>query len=129
MYIYTLVHDGTSESYDEAMAVACLQGIMNRESPEVYVLSPKDSHPSYWLDLFSSGDQWLAGVARETVADLDALFALAADRVTGAVIWDPEVPASIDVATTIAGTEDAVVLSPEFADLYLPKWKLPVLRC
>ena len=30
LYSFTLTHDGTPESYDEAMAVACLQGIINR---------------------------------------------------------------------------------------------------
>ena len=45
----------------------------------------------------------------------------------GAVIWDPEVPASVNVATTIAGVEDGIVLSPEWADKYLDRWKLPVL--
>ena len=45
----------------------------------------------------------------------------------GAVIWDPEVPASVNVATTMAGVEDGVVLSPEFAAKYLKAWKLDVL--
>lgn len=45
----------------------------------------------------------------------------------GAVIWDPAVPATLNVATTIAGVKDGVVLSPELAEQSLSKWKLPVL--
>ena len=44
------------------------------------------------------------------------------------MIWDPTVPATVNVATTIAGVENAVVLSPELADSYLGTWKLPVLK-
>ena len=36
---FTLARDRTWESYDEAMAATCLQGIINRQSPELYVLS------------------------------------------------------------------------------------------
>ena len=35
LYTYTLTQDGSRVSYDEAMAVACLQGIINRDSPEL----------------------------------------------------------------------------------------------
>jgi hypothetical protein len=53
---------------------------------------------------------------------------LAGPRVKGAVIWDPAVPATANVATTVAGVEDAVVLSPKLADRYLKEWQLPVVR-
>ena len=39
----------------------------------------------------------------------------------------PAVPASANVATTIAGVEEGVVLSPELADRYLKQWQLLVL--
>jgi hypothetical protein len=61
LYTYTLAQDGTPEAYDEAMAVACLQGIINRESPELYVLSRKNTRPQYWLDILSKEGRWLAG--------------------------------------------------------------------
>ena len=34
LYTYTLAQDGTPAAYDEAMAVASLQGIINRASPD-----------------------------------------------------------------------------------------------
>ena len=46
LYTYTLVQDGTRQRYDEAMAVACLQGIINRKTPELYVLSPTNTRPA-----------------------------------------------------------------------------------
>jgi len=128
LYLYTLLHDGTPESYDESVAVACLQGLINRAEPAVYALSGKESRPQYWLDVLSREGRWLQGRKAEHLAELTALVDLARGRVQGVVIWDPEVPATLNVATSIAGVEDALVLSPEYADRYLARWRLPVLR-
>ena len=127
LYTYTLAQDGTPEAYDEAMAVACLQGIINRESPELYVLSHKNTRPQYWLDILSKEGRWLEGREPKPMPDFSALVKLAGQRLKGAVIWDPAVPASANVATTIAGVEDGIVLSPAYADRYLKQWQLPVL--
>lgn len=128
LYTFMLAQDGTPESYDESLAVACLQGIINRKAPVVYVLSRKNTRPQYWLDILAKDGRWLEGRERKPLTNLNALVTLAGKRLKGAVIWDPAVPASINVATTIAGVEDGVVLSPEFADRYLNQWHLPVLK-
>ncbi len=128
LYVYQPEGHSTARAYDEAMAAACLQGIVNRDAPTLYILSPTNARPGYWLDIFAGEGQWLAGRERVDVAGLNGLVELAGDRVKGAVIWDPEVPATLNVANTIAGVKDGVVLSPELADEYLAKWKLPVLE-
>ncbi len=128
IYTYTIAHNGTPESYDEAMAAACLQGIANRRSPVVYILSDHNRRAHYWLDILSKPGGWMSGRLTRPLADLTALRELAGKKVKGAVIWDPAVPASLNVATTMAGVEDAVVLSPEFAERYLVPWKLRVLH-
>ncbi|MCX5771065.1 MAG: GxGYxYP family putative glycoside hydrolase [Candidatus Hydrogenedentes bacterium] len=128
MYVYTLTTSGTAGAYDEAMAAACIQGIVNRDGPRVYVVSAGNVRPQYWLDTLSQAPGWLAGKKRVPVADLDALVALAGKRLKGAVVWDPAVPATVNVATTIAGVKDGVVLSPDMAERSLPRWNLPVLE-
>jgi len=151
MYVYTLQHDawpatgqemlaasqmrstavfvgGNKESYDETIAAASLQGIINRESPELFIVSDKYKRPQYWLDIMAKDGRWLDGREQKKLGSLDEIVALAGSRVKGAVIWDPKVPATINVATTIAGVEDAVILSPEYAEKYLEKWKLPVIK-
>ncbi|HZZ43390.1 MAG TPA: GxGYxYP domain-containing protein [Tepidisphaeraceae bacterium] len=127
IYTYTLSGQASAEGYDEAMAVASLQGVINRESPAVYVLSAGDKMPGYWLDLMSKDGRWMEGRERIVVGGLDELVKLAGTRVKGAVIWDPAVPASVDVATTVAGAEDLVVVSPEMAGKDLGRWGLPVV--
>ncbi|MCC6730549.1 MAG: hypothetical protein IT208_14535 [Chthonomonadales bacterium] len=128
IYTYTLRHEATRDAYDEAAAAATIQGIVNRRQPTLYLLSDRDRRPRYWLDLFARPGEWLHGREEKPLADLDALVRLAGRRLKGAVIWDPAVPATLNVATTLAGIEDAVVLSPELAERKLPEWKLKVVR-
>ena len=127
IYTYSLLHNETEEAYDESLAVACLQGIINRDAPVLYVFSPTDTRPRYWLDVFSEPGRWLNGRKRQDLPDIDSLVKLAGGKLKGVVIWDPDVAASINVATTIAGVKDGVVLSPAFAEKYLKRWNLPVL--
>jgi len=134
IYVYTLSdddtaeNDGTSAAYDEAMAAACLQGLINRDAPQAYLLARNNTRPRYWLDLLSKDGRWLEGREARPVQTLDDLRTLAGDKLKGAVIWDPTVPATVNVASTIAGVHDGVVLSPEFAEKYLAKWHIPVIK-
>ena len=54
IYTYTLPQSGTPASYDEAIAVATLEGVINRSSPELFVRSRTNARPQYWLDLMSA---------------------------------------------------------------------------
>src|SRR5580704_13132997 len=70
LYLYSITASGTPASYDEAMAVASLQGIINRKSPEVYLLSHQNSRPQYWLDLLAKDSRWLHGREQKRLADI-----------------------------------------------------------
>lgn len=128
LHVYTLPTGDGAEAYDIAVAAATAQGIINRLSPRLYLLSPDVSEPAFWLDIMRRDGRWLSRRRMAPVADLDALVALGGGVLQGAVIWDPEVPASLNVATTLAGIHDAVVLSPDLADRQRPAWRLPVLH-
>ena len=84
LHVFVLAQDGSRRSYDEAVAVACIQGVVNRDSPDLYVLSKGDEHPRFWLDVLSSGGRWLQGRPLEPVADIDAL--VTGSVVTGSVV-------------------------------------------
>ncbi len=128
LYIYTLSDKPAIEMYDEAAAVSTIQGIINKKQPAVYVLSTRKNTPLYWLDIFAGDNGWLANRKQTNIADLDALVKLAGKKLKGAVIWDPAVPATFNIATTIAGVEDLVVLSPELAKKNLARWNLKVVQ-
>ena len=126
MYVFTLSAERTVQAYDEAVAATTMQGVINRGGPRLYLLSGCDERPKYWLDIFSRDGRWMEGRPRKPLAALGDIRALAGSALKGAIIWDPKVPASLNVATTMAGIEDAVVLSPEMAE-QAAAWQLPVL--
>jgi hypothetical protein len=128
IYIYHITQKDNIEMYDEAMVVSCLQGIINRKGPRVYVTSQAKIHPTYWLKKFTTEGRWLHGAVIDSLENLDELFDLARKDVKEAIIWDTDVPATVNVATTMAGVENGVVLSPDFAKRYLERWKLPVIK-
>lgn len=135
LHVYRLSATKDARGWDEAMAVVSLQGLINRSGPALYVLSPprdgaaaERTRTQYWLDLLSQDGGWLADRAQTDVRGLDALIALAGPRLKGVVIWDPAVPATVNVATTIAGVRDAVVMSPELAASTPGARRLPIIE-
>lgn len=115
--------------YDESMAVACMQGLVNRDGPIVYVFQGRGKkRPQYWYDIMTGEGHWLNGRKSINLKCIEELFVLAQDKIKGVVVWDPDVPASMNVATTMAGVEDLIVFSPEFADLNLKPWGLEVTK-
>ncbi|TCN42061.1 GxGYxY motif-containing protein [Kribbella orskensis] len=81
-----------------------LQGVVNRSSPELYFLfSPggPDGVDARWLRD--------TGLPTTRYADPLELVAKYRHRVRGAIVHDPDVIDSLNVATTLAGLENAVV--------------------
>ncbi len=81
-----------------------LQGIVNRSRPELYFLYA-DGGPE------GVDARWLADTKLPTTRYADPMVLLAKyrHRIRGAILHDPEVPDSLNVATTLAGLENAVV--------------------
>jgi hypothetical protein len=127
IYLYKLKGSSTISSYDEAMAVACIQGVLNRNGTHLYVLSNTLNKPSYWLNIFSTKG-WMAGKEQVHIDTFEQLLEIAKTKMKGVIIWDTQVPATINVATTLAGLEDGLVLSPEMANKYLNIIDLPIIK-
>ncbi|WP_231597443.1 GxGYxYP domain-containing protein [Bacillus sp. SA1-12] len=92
------------ESGDIKILLATLQGIVNKEKPRIYVQQ-------------NEADPWLNDLQVPYKLHDDAMVVFRAymDEIEGIIIYDPEVPDSINVATTLAGLKNAVVASPELA--------------
>ncbi len=101
------VADLTGRSADEQLLLTTLQGVVNRDRPSIYLLQPQNESPTTWLTEL--------GVPYRQVGDPLDLLASYRDRVRGAIIHDPAVPATVNVATTLAGLHDGVATSAEFA--------------
>ena len=149
LYLYELLDNNTPEAYDEAMAVACMQGLYNRTGAHVYVTTPDSDKrrngvlgealwgtelnrpvctPKYWLNTFTSPGGWLHGREQVVLHGLNELYQLTRSHIKGAVIWDPAVPATINAATTIAGVEDLIVFSPELYRSFGETFQIPIVH-
>src|SRR3546814_900399 len=83
LYTYTLSADATADAYDEAVKVACLQGIMNRDKTQIYLLSDAYERPAYWLDTLAASGAWLEKKESVAIATLGELVEWAGDREIG----------------------------------------------
>jgi hypothetical protein len=94
---------------EKAMLVS-LQGLANRASPQLYIVHPKDFQWEITEPLFEFYQRKHGAVFTEVKTADDAL-ALFAKHAKGYVIWDPAVSATMNVAFTIAGLEDALIVT------------------
>ena len=123
MYTFKIPNNG-NEKYDIAITAATLQGLYNRDAEHpLYLYSDEKalSATKEMLNLMRSNGYWLADTDRvDLSSDLKELFALAKDDIKSVILWDEAVPATVNVATTMAGVENGIVMTPtqydKFAD-------------
>jgi hypothetical protein len=101
------VADLSGAAHDEQLLLTTLQGVVNREQPSIYLLQPQNEGLATWLTEL--------GVPYQQVAAPLDLLTRYRDRVRGAIVYDPAVTATVNVATTLAGLHDAVATSAELA--------------
>ncbi len=105
-----------TRAYDEAALLAALQGIVNRDAPRLYILGVSgggiaDLDSFWWQRMGELG--W--SVARQQpyeAQSLSELLQLFKHRARGLVVWDPSVPATANVAATLAGPGTRLLRSP-----------------
>jgi hypothetical protein len=103
-----------------ALTLVSMQGIINRSDPAVY-LDWQDSGmlrnaANFWLTPLAS----YVDITPVDVTGLNAvefLWQRFYPRFQGAVIYAPDVPDTINVATMLAGLEDRLMLAPEQLEL------------
>ncbi len=103
--------------YDDYLAIACLQGILNRESPWRFYLKA-DSTSEEWQEIMQSEGYWLENVEFEPLSGFMEMMALGKDYVKAVILWDENVPASVNAATTAAGVEDGIPMTGECYERY-----------
>lgn len=127
----------TARVWDHVHAIATLQGIVNRDAPRLYVRFVRAGGRNvddYWLDRISEPGQWLEGRSRRAIPSIEELVHNHRQRIRGVVLYDPAVPATSNVASTIAGAEDLIAVrydpAPDsmYHRLVLSGPQLPVVR-
>jgi hypothetical protein len=119
------VYDIRSASRDEQLSVTTFVGLINRPKPQVYLIA--NNEDPFWLqEVFASVPHDTPSVANHAV--LDALLTAYPGSTRGMIIYDPNFPDSINIATTLAGQRDGIVVSPAQAQtLAQEPHKLPIL--
>jgi hypothetical protein len=117
--------DQVRMAWDHCHAVAALQGLVNRQEPTLYLRVIESQHrrqnvDDFWLGQLSQPGQWLHGrpVERiDTIADLVREFR---PYIRGLVVYDPNVAATSNVASTVAGAESLLPIryDPTEGSLY-----------
>ena len=125
-FLKTLPDD--TAKYDYLKFATALQGLANRQSPHIYYLFETNSFAAgygvdmdaYWLDKLSAEQEYLSAYQKETVTDFWQLVALYKHTANGLVVWDEALPATSNVASTVAGADDLLPVRAEstlFRDL------------
>lgn len=105
--------------FDLNVLATTAQGVINRTEPRVVVENPISERDEralgteHWLARFTEGDSWLTGCNVEELDDVAELLRRCDGLVRGLVIFDPTVPASSNVAVTLAGRERLAVTGPD----------------
>ncbi|MBI2302438.1 MAG: hypothetical protein HYU66_26330, partial [Armatimonadetes bacterium] len=110
-----LVHAVDRDDQGARVALACLQGLVNRARPRLYLTYTE--HDERWLSWYLE-----RGYVRpvERVPTADELFARLRGAVRGAVVADAR---DLNVATMLASVRGGVVCTAAQAK----RWKLPVI--
>lgn len=114
---HLVVSDVTRQPPDMQLLLFSLQGLVNRSRPRLYLLyNPTDRKWLGWM--LHRG--WIRSIEEAPAETLVRRFHTAFH---GAVVTDPDLPASKNVATMLAGVRTALVASPRMA----ARLRLPVV--
>lgn len=101
---------------DQQVLLTTLQGLINRKLPRLYWLMQGDNSDQTWLDTMKI-PYTVSTSPMDFVADYR-------DEIQGAIVYDPNLADTINVATSLAGLKNAVVASADLAS----QFKLPIIE-
>ena len=107
------VYDIRNASYDIQLSVTTMTGLINRQQPEVYLLNSSDA--AFWLNQVFAHIPHVISAAKDE-AILETLLNGYRNRIAGLIIYDPGFIDSVNVATSLAGQKDCIVVSPALAE-------------
>lgn len=105
--------------YDLNLLATTAQGWANRTGPRVLIENPISERSAevrgtlHWLERFRREGAWLEDRPVEQMPDVGSLLCALDPEVAGLVIFDPAVPASSNVAVSLAAREGLAVTGPD----------------
>lgn len=101
--------------WDETHLLASLQGLVNRDRPRLFLRYLRGPDDFWWRQMTAAGG-WLSGRPVQRVATLEELLQIFRSDYDGAVVWDERVPATSNLASTIAGCDRLLCLRYDVSD-------------
>ncbi|MBR5605769.1 MAG: hypothetical protein IKW70_04980, partial [Verrucomicrobia bacterium] len=99
------------EIWDTLHALAALQGIVNREKPQLYFDYCSGfgvETDEFWLKWYQTEDGWLKDTQIIQLKSVEEVFDTFKDVPQGLVIYDPQVDSTSNLASTAAGIYDLI---------------------
>ncbi|RLE51820.1 MAG: hypothetical protein DRJ26_05385, partial [Candidatus Methanomethylicota archaeon] len=108
------VVDLRGTDFETRLLVLSLQGIVNREAPQLYVLWESEyiqpTASERWLEYYKEKG-WIAEYKLVSLWNAVNKYK---NYIEGAVVYDPDLPATINLAVSLAGLHDYIVAHPNF---------------
>lgn len=106
------------QQYDLQHVAACVQGLVNRDTPRVFLSFPIrewfNNDDLFWLDRIRDDGGLCYGWKVREIANIEALLETFREYINGVVLYDPNpntgVISTSLVATTVAGVEGGVAV-------------------
>jgi len=99
--------------WDTMHAVASVQGIVNRDTPRLYinyVTNGSKEIDSYWWNKYRKSGEWLSDVSWGKETDVMKVIEYFRPLIKGLVVWDPNLVSTSNVASTVAGADDLIAV-------------------
>ena len=99
--------EGVVKAWDELHFVVTIQGIVNRKEPNLYLLYTQNGDiDRFWLEKMTKKGAFLHNWDVKEIPDMDTFLNKYLSKIKGLVVYDGNVPATSNIASTIAGVED-----------------------
>ncbi len=89
------------DAFEHMHLVAAISGLANRDTPQLYTLLT--SADTMWKDYLTSDGQWLNSTRFVPLYNITSVVAAFQGTIKGAVLYDPKVYATSNVASTASG--------------------------
>lgn len=116
-YCYTVINNWKLNEHvaDNVMLIS-LQGLVNRHKPQLYLLYPDNWEYRFTRPLKKFYENDL-GYTFISLSSQNKVLEKFKKYIKGYIVWDTQSRASLCVAFTLAGLDDAIVISPEQKDM------------
>ncbi|MCM8767315.1 MAG: hypothetical protein NC921_00840 [Candidatus Omnitrophica bacterium] len=111
------VVDVRNVPWKDTLFFTSLQGIVNKKEPKLYLLF--NDYDIKWLKYYKK----FLSLSYEKIYKIDVLLNTFRNYLKGYVVWDPEIPDTANIATTLSGLNNWLIIHPE-KEIFVEKFGL-----